>query len=231
MFELPVEPVPQLLNPRARSAETKKLRTQSKLTAAAKTVIKQRGVTLRVEDVAKEAGVSIATLYNFYPNKGFMFAEVYGELIAKPLQEKVRQFITTREQPPPDARELMVTELVKLITDNAALVSGMLIDRLERKPQFKTCGRTDDGTIEALTMYLMLSNSSRGTNPEFREQVGQLIFGNLTRAELAYREVVVSLLDEAIFVPGLPTLESVLPKLDALREQSAQLGWGTNSEG
>lgn len=72
-------------DPRARAAQTKRVRTRGLLLDAAETTFSSKGwARSRIEDVAATAGVSAATAYNHFPSKHSLIGHVYAPLI-KPL--------------------------------------------------------------------------------------------------------------------------------------------------
>lgn len=66
------------VDPRARAARTKRIRTRAALIAAADAAFSRRGwAATRIEDVADAAGVSSATAYNHFPTKHALLGAVY----------------------------------------------------------------------------------------------------------------------------------------------------------
>jgi AcrR family transcriptional regulator len=65
-------------DPRARAAQTKRIRTRAALIAAADSAFSRRGwAATRIEDIADAAGVSPATAYNHFPTKHALLGTVY----------------------------------------------------------------------------------------------------------------------------------------------------------
>lgn len=65
-------------DPRARAAQTKRIRTRAALIAAADSAFSRRGwAATRIEDIADAAGVSPATAYNHFPTKHALLGAVY----------------------------------------------------------------------------------------------------------------------------------------------------------
>lgn len=65
-------------DPRARAAQTKRIRTRAALIAAADSAFSRRGwAATRIEDIADAAGVSSATAYNHFPTKHALLGVVY----------------------------------------------------------------------------------------------------------------------------------------------------------
>jgi AcrR family transcriptional regulator len=66
------------VDPRARAAHTKRIRTRAALIAAADSAFSRRSwAAARIEDIAEAAGVSPATAYNHFPTKHALLGAVY----------------------------------------------------------------------------------------------------------------------------------------------------------
>jgi AcrR family transcriptional regulator len=79
---------PELDNPRARAAQTKRDRTRRALLDAADATFSSRGwANTRMEDIAAAAGVSAATAYNHFPSKHVLVGSVFGPLVRPLLGE------------------------------------------------------------------------------------------------------------------------------------------------
>lgn len=72
----------QVAGPRQRAAETKRARTHAAIMKAASQLVEtQDWHSIRMEDIAAAAGVSVATLYNYYKGKDWLVIDVYRALI------------------------------------------------------------------------------------------------------------------------------------------------------
>jgi AcrR family transcriptional regulator len=75
---------------RVRAGLTKRLRSRQALLEAAEAVFSEHGWNdTRLEDVARRAGVSVATAYNHFPGKYVLIGHVYSSHIAPVLQQAV----------------------------------------------------------------------------------------------------------------------------------------------
>jgi AcrR family transcriptional regulator len=100
-------------DPRARAAQTKRVRTRAALIAAADSAFSRRGwAATRIEDIADAAGVSPATAYNHFPTKHALLGAVY--------EPHVRGLIRQAEQDIADGRSV-VEALVDQVTALARL--------------------------------------------------------------------------------------------------------------
>jgi AcrR family transcriptional regulator len=73
---------------RVRAGLTKRLRSRQALLEAAEAVFTEHGWNAaRLEDVARRAGVSVATAYNHFPGKFVLIGHVYSSHIAPVLQQ------------------------------------------------------------------------------------------------------------------------------------------------
>lgn len=78
---------------RARAAETKRTRSRERLLEAGSHLFRERGwLGTRIEDIAREAGLSPATAYNHFESKHHLIATVYAPYFWR-VQENVDQAI------------------------------------------------------------------------------------------------------------------------------------------
>lgn len=118
------------LTARQRSAETKKRWTRERMVQAAARVIAEDGLSFKPEDVAEEAGVSVATYYNVFKSRNDVFRNVFWDTVALPLRDSVHQ-----ASPNPRlatlALNLWLNAFETKSIGKAALFRGMLIDYFE----------------------------------------------------------------------------------------------------
>lgn len=81
--------VPEDTGWRAKAGETKKRRTYERLIRAADTVMRREGMVATVESIARGAGLSVPTFYNFFVSRNHLCAEAYRHLV---LQEMYKTF-------------------------------------------------------------------------------------------------------------------------------------------
>lgn len=78
-------------DPRVRSGRTKRERSRAALLAAAERAFSERGwLGARTEDIAKEAGVSAATMLNHFPSKHSLIGHVYRPIALPAVQKAER---------------------------------------------------------------------------------------------------------------------------------------------
>lgn len=115
---------------RRRSAETKRQRTRGLLLVAAEQHFSNRGWhATRVEDIAKDAGVSAATAFNHF-SKHSLLGQAYAPLFA-PLVVAARTDIAS-ETDPFDALNRHVRELSTLGRFHETLTAALLAAVLEQ---------------------------------------------------------------------------------------------------
>jgi AcrR family transcriptional regulator len=84
-------------DPRARAAQTKRIRTRAALIAAADSAFSRRGwAATRMEDIADAAGVSPATAYNHFPTKHSLLGMVYEPHVRPLIQQAERDIAAAR---------------------------------------------------------------------------------------------------------------------------------------
>ena len=71
-------------------------RNRARLIAAAKRAFAEKGATVSLEHVARQAGVSIATLYRHFPTRDELISAVYQQEVTA-LIEEADQLMTERE--------------------------------------------------------------------------------------------------------------------------------------
>ncbi|HET6258394.1 MAG TPA: helix-turn-helix domain-containing protein [Pseudonocardia sp.] len=92
----PIDP-PRPDDPRARAARTKRYRTRRALLDAADATFGSRAwASVRMEDIAAGAGVSVATAYNHFPSKHALIGHLYSPLIQPLLVQAQRDIAEHR---------------------------------------------------------------------------------------------------------------------------------------
>src|SRR5580658_4297130 len=94
---------------RARKPRADSLRNREQLIAAAKVAFTERGAEVPLEDIARQAGLGIGTLYRHFPSRGALLAAVYSR--------EVEQLVTAAdrllaERPPVEAVDAWLHQLV-----------------------------------------------------------------------------------------------------------------------
>lgn len=182
---------PRSDDPRVRAGETKRRRTRARLIAAASEVIREDGVAVRMERVAERAGVSLATLYNFFPGRGEMFRQVCWDTVVEPLAEYVYEAVSQE----PDRWKVAHGYLKRFqpaIKNNLSLFRGMLVDRLEATE--RTIEPAFDCVDELALHYAACS---------FGENFWMRFDGSMASDQLRtqFRAAVVATIDGFIFSP------------------------------
>ncbi|MFF5004756.1 TetR/AcrR family transcriptional regulator [Streptomyces phaeochromogenes] len=119
---------------RQRAAETKRARTIGALLGAGKNLFAERGWHgTRLADVAKEAGVSVATLHNHFPTKHDLVGECYGGMVGE-LSIEDGIFLYEHGHTPVEIITWAVSGLVKHSFRNRNLASAMLASLHEKPP-------------------------------------------------------------------------------------------------
>lgn len=77
--------------PRARAAETKRIRSRARLLEAGGRLFRERGwLGTRMEDIAHEAGLSPATAYNHFESKHHLIGTIYAPIFVPVLEHAER---------------------------------------------------------------------------------------------------------------------------------------------
>jgi AcrR family transcriptional regulator len=132
-------------DPRARAAQTKRIRTRAALVAAAYTAFSRRGwAATRMEDVADAAGVSPATAYNHFPTKHALLGAVYEPHVSTLVEQAERDIDDGR--PVVDALVEQVHALARLSWNHRGLTAAFTAAVLDYTIRV---GRAQDPTDEA----------------------------------------------------------------------------------
>jgi AcrR family transcriptional regulator len=110
---------------RARAGKTKRERSRAAFIAAAGRLFAQRGWQgTRLEDIAREAGLGAATVYNHFPSKLVLVATVYAPLM-QPLFDHAQDDLA-QARPAPEALRRHIHELVGIARAHRALTIPFL---------------------------------------------------------------------------------------------------------
>ena len=105
---------------RARAGQTKRLRTRRALLDAARAAFTSTGWSgTRLEDVARQAGVSVASTYNHFPTKHGLVASVFAPVL-DPRLERARELLDAGH-PVPAVLQRHVRDLAELVRAEAPL--------------------------------------------------------------------------------------------------------------
>lgn len=110
---------------RARAAETKRTRSRESLLTAARQLFDSRGWTgTRMEDIAAEAHLSVATAYNHFSSKHAIMATIYAPLLDD-LDARARADLAAGASAQ-DAIRRCVHDFAHLAHDNRALTIALI---------------------------------------------------------------------------------------------------------
>jgi AcrR family transcriptional regulator len=133
-------------SPQQRSAATKKAKTRSKIVRAVNRVVTEENWSPRVEDIAAEADVGMATIYKTFGTKGEMFVAAFEDLVLAELSEHVEKLVSSSASW--SARvESYAHQLDLLATRNPGLAKVVMIARL-------TEGHTTDPVLPAIDAHI-----------------------------------------------------------------------------
>ncbi|MDN5918640.1 MAG: TetR/AcrR family transcriptional regulator [Pseudonocardia sp.] len=105
---------------RARAGRTKRGRTRRALLSAARVAFASTGWSgTRLEDIARQAGVSVASTYNHFPTKHGLVANVFAPVLA-PRLDRPKELLDAGH-PVPEVLERHVRDLAELIRAESPL--------------------------------------------------------------------------------------------------------------
>ncbi|MEV6831184.1 helix-turn-helix domain-containing protein [Amycolatopsis sp. NPDC051102] len=139
---------------RQRAAETKRARTRLALVTAARELFEERGWRdTRLEDVAKQAGVSVPTLRNHFKSKYALVMRAYGQVVAS-LIEKTEGRVYDLDL---DASQI-ISEMLKMFVSTAvkkrqltmAVAAALLEEPLISSEEFEDIEAVKDGGLPAI---------------------------------------------------------------------------------
>lgn len=106
---------------RQRAAATKRERTRKALMSAAIKLVEHHGTDIRMEQVAQEAGVSVATAYNYFRTIHHLLAELTDALLTD-----VLLMAWSPKEPPWEGIEIFVRELSTIAHLYPGIISSYL---------------------------------------------------------------------------------------------------------
>jgi AcrR family transcriptional regulator len=118
---------------------TKRMRSRQALLRAAEAVFSEQGwVGTRVEDVARRAGVAVATAYNHFPTKYVLIGHVYSQLVTPVVRQAERDIAAGRPAVPALTDHLhqlaAVTRRHRLLTATFANAVQEYTARVQQRP-------------------------------------------------------------------------------------------------
>lgn len=172
-----------VLDPRARSAETKKKRTRAKLIQAVDLVMRDEGLNATVEEIAEEAGVSPPTFYNYYKSLNLLCVDAFEELVLLPIERMPMSASVASERRLYDTAQLILAAC----HDRRDLVRAAMIGRLEsydyeaRHPYLKLVEA--EGFLKAMGYHHFLDLTDEPGTPDFVDRVAILLADKTVLAE------------------------------------------------
>ena len=127
----PVDPEPE--RPLRKDAQ----RNRDLLLSVASEQFTQHGVDVPLEDVARQAGVGIGTLYRHFPTRALLIEAVYRREVAQ-LCDSVDELLAT--MPPDQALEAWMRNFVTYVATKRGL-SAALKDMMDSEPDLFTATR------------------------------------------------------------------------------------------
>lgn len=186
----------EALTPAERAARTKRLRTRKKLVEAAVFWVNETGIDARAEDIAEDAGVSVATYYNVFKTRADLFNTLMITQCYVPLQNVIRD--------PGTLEHVALTQdvyfggLSALIQQNLNVVRGLLSTRYD-EPLRRTLHDAIPSLVQAIMVVSGAWLEERGWSDEDRVKV-----------RAATTAAFVGALDHAVYHPTGFHLEDVL---------------------
>ncbi|WP_410641221.1 TetR/AcrR family transcriptional regulator [Amycolatopsis sp. lyj-346] len=136
-----------------RTAATKRFRTRSSIFKVARVLFEQRGWQgTRLEDVAKEAGVSVATLRNHFKTKQMLIMHVYGT-VAMMVVEEAKRLLNQNVQAP-DILKLQIAVLARYAVEHRNLTAAVLVAMQDQSLEWPEL--TEDDLPEDYGLYAVI---------------------------------------------------------------------------
>lgn len=151
----------EAMDPHSRAGETKKRRTREKLIHACDYVMREQGMSAKVEAIAEEAGVSVPTFYNFYSSRNRLCLDALKEVVFKQLRLA-------------DRRDFRVTAdlVIQLCDERAALVQAAFIWMLSEEDQ--STSHYYDGDLTGQLAHLLADEDMQTIHGEGDVTVARL---------------------------------------------------------
>ena len=124
---------------KSRKPRADSLRNRDHLLATAKNAFTEGGTGVALEEIARQAGVGIGTLYRHFPTRGALIAAVYQREVEQLAQTAERLLI---EKPPVEALEAWFEELTIYMATKRVLVPALRADPEEGPRAFAYSGPT-----------------------------------------------------------------------------------------
>ena len=154
-----------------RKVRADSLRNRELLLSTAKTAFTEAGADVALEDIARQAGVGIGTLYRHFPTRGALLAGVY--------QREVEQLASAAdallaEKSPGEAMEAWLHLLINYLTTKRVVVPALKADE-EGAKFYASTGSPVTDTLNRLVHAAIASGEIRadtGDDDVYRMLVG-----------------------------------------------------------
>lgn len=149
LVALDVEKTPRKEPRQARSRAT----VDAILTATARVLVERGYDKASTNAIAERAGVSIGSLYQYFPNKEALVAALCEQHMAEASAKLMQEVITIRERPLAEAVRRIVKALLRIHASDPEL-QRVLIEQVPRLSGFARIQETDRMFVEAIRQGL-----------------------------------------------------------------------------
>jgi AcrR family transcriptional regulator len=133
------------------------VRNRERLLAAAREVIVERGPEAPLEDIARRAGVGIATLYRRFPDRPTLLHEVALDLLGRSASEAASALAAE-----PDAFAALARYLHRALDLGISAVMPALVGELRIDEELQAARRASAEAVEAIVAAARAEGSLRG---------------------------------------------------------------------
>ena len=141
-----------------RKPRADSLRNREQLIAAAKGAFTERGADAPLEEIAREAGVGIGTLYRHFPTRDALLAAVYRREVAQ-LAAAADRLLD--ERPPIEALRAWLMQLVDYMATKRMVAPALRASPGEGSEAFAASGPAIAGAVARLVEAAVASGAVR----------------------------------------------------------------------
>lgn len=142
----------------ARKPRADSVRNREQLIAAAKAAFTERGAEAPLEDIARQAGLGIGTLYRHFPTREALLAAVYRREVAQ-LASAADHMLT--EHPPLAALEIWLGQLVDYLATKRVIAPALQASPGEGSAAYTAGGPAVAGAIQHVLEAALASGEMR----------------------------------------------------------------------
>ncbi len=186
-----------IMSPRQRSAETKRRRSRQAIVDAGRFLLKEDGPSMRVEDVASEAGLSVPTFYSYFNTKADLVASIFYEDVLEPVRDVT--FRLTSDEEVPQQLELVTRVLGQAVHKHYNLVRAALAARYEDAPEGMNAYHMAGSSTSIWWIFDELANVLISACNAWPENQGTTDTPEAQAVVRAANAVLVGVLDQAMF--------------------------------